>query len=102
MGEGRSHFAHQGNAIPVSHLFALMLQLKVGLFLRANVQSHSDRLQKISFLVRQTAAAHDYPPRFPIWQKEAVFAFKRPGKSAGTIISRFDVRSLVGLDTGKK
>ena len=85
----------------MSHLFALMLQLKVGLFLRANIQSHSNGLQKISFLVLQTAPAHNYPPRFSIRQTKTVLAFERPGKSTRTIISRFDIRSLVGMDTGK-
>jgi hypothetical protein len=32
MSEGRGHFAHQRNAVSMSHLFALMLQLKIGLW----------------------------------------------------------------------
>src|SRR5690242_15198471 len=101
MGERCGHFAHNGDAVSMSHFFALMLQLKIGLFLRADVQSHSDYFQKISFRILQTASAHNHPTNFSVGQKEAVFTFERPVKSTRTIVLRFDSRSLVGMDTRK-
>src|SRR5882762_11718685 len=97
----RGHLAHQRDAVSMSHLFALMLQLKVGLFLRANIQSHANGFQKVPFLILQTAPALNYPSRFSIRQTKTVLAFERPGKSTRTIISRFDICSLVGMDTGE-
>src|SRR6266403_4187850 len=85
----------------MSHLLALMLQLKIGLLLCADVQGHSNRLQEISFLVLQTASAHNHPTRFPVGQKKAMFAFEGPVKSTRTIVSRFDGRALVRMDAGK-
>src|SRR5262249_22051610 len=98
MSEGRSHFAHQGNTVSMGHLFALMLQLKISLLLCADVQSHSDRFQQVPFLIFQTAPAHNYPPHFAVGQKKTVLAFERPGKCARTIISCFDIRSLIWVN----
>ena len=83
------------------HLFALELQLQVGLLLRADIKSDADRFQKISVLVRQTAPTHDDPARPSIGEDEAVLALESSVRGAGLIISRLDRRSFVRMDAGK-
>src|SRR5947207_2284670 len=45
------HFPHQRHAIQMCQLFALYLQLEVGLLLRADINRYPDKFQKTSVLV---------------------------------------------------
>ena len=95
----RGHFPHQRHAIQMRHLFALDLQLKVGLLLRADIDRHADEFQKISVLVLQTPSAHDDPARLAVGQNEPVLRFEDSERSARVIERRVDRGSFIGMDT---
>ena len=82
MRDRSGHFAHQRDAVQMRHLLALDLQLKVGLFLRADIDCHADEFQKIAVLVLQTSSAHDDPARFTVRQNEPVLRFEKSERVA--------------------
>src|SRR5436309_819854 len=80
------------------HLFALDLQLEIGLFLRAHVDSNADEFQKISVFVLETSPAHNDPSRLAVGQNETVLRLEDAEGRAGMIERRVNPGALVGMD----
>jgi hypothetical protein len=80
------------------HFFALYLYLQSGLLLSTHIKRHADCFQKISVFISQTAAAHDHPTRFPIWQKKPMLALECSMQGAGTSVVRFNRGTFVGMN----
>ena len=79
------------------HLLALYLQLKVGLLLRAHIDRHTDKFQKISMLVLQAASADDDPACLAVRQNKSVLRLKDSMGSARAIENRADRSSFIGM-----
>ena len=84
------------------HLLALDLQLKFGLLLGADVDGHTDQLEKIPMFIRETAAADDDPAGPAMRQNEAVFGFEGSMRRARAIESRVDRGPFIRMDARRR
>ena len=80
------------------HFFALHLQVEIGLLLRANIDSHTNRFQDFAVLILQTTAAHDDPAHFAVRQKQAVLALELSMDRASAVVFGFNFFTFVRMD----
>ena len=76
VGDRSGHFTHQGDAVEMGQLLALVLQFQIGLLLRTDVDANADYFGKLSLFVLQTSSAHDHPARFPKGKHQPMLALE--------------------------